>query len=82
MDEEQEQFWTRGNRAAWTRILDEALRQLEYPAELDAVKLVAEREDAIATLRRLCDDLGDNDWPNDLHLSDIIEKHLARYWHS
>jgi hypothetical protein len=88
MDEQYEALWLRGNRAAWKRLLDIAIRELGYPADedgaipLSAAKLASEREAAIATLRRLCDDLGDNDWPDDLHLSDIIEKHLARYWHT
>lgn len=31
-----------------------------------------------AQVRFACRDLGDNDWPDDLHLGDAIEKHLAR----
>jgi hypothetical protein len=27
----------------------------------------------------LCADYGDNDWTDDLNLSDVIEKHLARH---
>lgn len=40
---------------------------------------IAEREAAIAALRRLCAAHGDNDWPESLHLADIIEKHLGRH---
>lgn len=39
--------------------------------------LVSERAETIATLRRLLHELGDDDWPDALHLSDIIEKRLV-----
>ena len=39
---------------------------------------VAERQEVVAILRRLCAEPGDNDWPDNLHLSDVIEKHLIR----
>lgn len=29
-------------------------------------------------LRIECEELGDNEWPDDLHLADVIEKHMAR----
>jgi hypothetical protein len=48
------------------------------PCEATAVRLIAERQEALATLRNLCSMYGDNDWDDDLHLSDIIEKHLVR----
>lgn len=35
-----------------------------------------ERIDIIQTLRSLCKDHGDNDWTEDLHISDILDKHL------
>lgn len=38
-----------------------------------------ERPYVIAMLRTICETWGDNDWPDDLHISDIIEKHLLRY---
>ncbi len=39
---------------------------------------LAERKTAIAALRAVCSDHGDNDWSDRLHLADIIEKHLHR----
>jgi hypothetical protein len=39
-------------------------------------KLTSEREEAIAALRSMCADYGDNEWPETLHLADIIETHL------
>jgi hypothetical protein len=38
-----------------------------------------ERSDVIKTLRSVCKSFGDNDWLDDLHLADVIEKHLARH---
>jgi hypothetical protein len=38
-----------------------------------------ERHQAIVVLRRICDYYGDNDWKDNLHLADIIEKHLEKY---
>lgn len=38
-----------------------------------------ERANTIASLRDLCERFGDNEWEDDLNMSDIIEKHLARH---
>lgn len=45
---------------------------------VDTARLISERQAAIQALRELCEDHGDNDWPDDLHLADIINKHLER----
>jgi hypothetical protein len=47
--------------------------------DFDKERLTLEREQAIISLRSACQDYGSNDWPSDLHLSDIIDKHLMRY---
>jgi len=36
-----------------------------------------EAMEAVASLRIICGFHGDNDWPDNLHLSDIIDKHLG-----
>jgi predicted secreted protein len=41
--------------------------------------LKAERLEAVAALRALCARHGDNDWSDNLNLSDVIEKHLGRH---
>jgi hypothetical protein len=41
--------------------------------------MVAEREAAIASLRSVCHLHGDNNWDTDLHMADIINKHLANH---
>jgi len=55
---------------------------LEYALFLEIRRLkwgVSERQDAVNILRQVCETHGDNDWPNDLHLGDAIEKHLWRH---
>jgi hypothetical protein len=42
-------------------------------AELEAHENATRKQ-----LRIECAELGDNDWPDDLHLADVVEKHLAR----
>jgi hypothetical protein len=44
-------------------------------------RLRREREVAVAMLRIECAEYDDNDWPDNLHLADVIEKHLARSAH-
>jgi hypothetical protein len=36
----------------------------------------AERVETIAKFREYCRTNGDNEWSDDLHMADIIEKHL------
>jgi hypothetical protein len=72
-------MWMRGERAALTGILEDCLRKLGYDsAEGSRVAWISERERTVAMLRQVCDIHGDNDWPNDLHLADVVEKHLWR----
>ena len=57
----------------------------EADAAMDAVaprtaeQYAHERAEAIQTLRHLCEQYGDLDWADDLHLADILSKHLAPY---
>ncbi len=83
MNEKEERAYIQGNRAAWSRMLGECLSALRadgIPAEeLKAEFAVLQLEQARAMLRIVCAEHGDNDWPDDLHLADVIEKHLARH---
>ena len=56
------------------------MRHLGYddPAA-EHVKWIREREEAVSLLREFCEEFGDNDWPDKLHLRDVIEKHLWRH---
>ncbi|HXJ61945.1 MAG TPA: hypothetical protein VNU68_35345 [Verrucomicrobiae bacterium] len=66
-----------GQRRVYLEMLATALRGLGRDApEWQLGRLISEREEAVATCRRICVEHGDNDWPDDLHLSDIIEKHV------
>lgn len=78
MSEAEERAYERGMRSVYREQLQNALRGLDQK-DRDKSAWILEREAAIATLRQLCETHGDNDWPNDLHLSDIIDKHLGRY---
>jgi hypothetical protein len=73
--------YVRGQRQVWASILSTAKQQLGVTGET-VESLLAEREAAIEALRSVCEDFGDNDWQPDLHLADIIEKHLARVLHA
>jgi predicted secreted protein len=60
------------------------MRELDVETEEEKLEkkvsqLIIEREEAINTLRDLCREHGDNDWSDDLHLADIIDKHLGRH---
>jgi hypothetical protein len=81
MNEKEELAYGVGARSAWTRMLQTALKELGHDAP-DSASLLIEREEAVAALRSLCADFGDNDWPDDLHLADVIEKHLGKHLHS
>lgn len=74
LGESKEQAYLGGQRSVWTSLLRECLTHLGYD---NPHSWVREREQAIAQLRRLCREFGDNDWTDDLHLGDIIEKHLT-----
>jgi hypothetical protein len=82
MTEEQEKQWLSGNRAAYRDILLKCAGQLGDDDPLrSAAAMIAERHDAIRALRGLCERCEiPNDWPDDLHLADIIEKYIERYW--
>lgn len=74
-----EQSYTRGSRMALILMLQHVLKHLGYDdPEAAHVKWIAERELTVGVLRRVCGDHGDNDWPDDLCLADVVEKHLAR----
>jgi hypothetical protein len=79
--DETEAIYLAGRRAAWRSVLHHAIRELGYKDDwfTSPARMIAEREDAIAALREVCGEHGDNDWPNDLRLADIIEKHLATH---
>ena len=79
-EDESDLHWLQGNRAAWRALLGQAIRELGIDdPEAGKARWILEREAAVEQLRQVCEDHGDNDWSNDLHLADVIEKHLARH---
>ena len=79
MTEAEERAYVRGERIAYARILAQCARELDADDPLrKATRLIQEHEEVIAMLREMCAEWGDNDWPDDLWLPDIIEKHLWR----
>lgn len=67
-----------GNRAVWSELLGLAIRNLGAK-DRTLEQMILERESAISALRSACMDHGDNEWPENLHLADIINKHLVYY---
>lgn len=86
MTNEEESAYMRGSRAVYQEMLSIALRGLSVepvPDTPDGMrKRIAQLEmihaQTIAALREICDEFGNNDWDDDLHPADVIEKHLAR----
>jgi hypothetical protein len=78
MNEQQEKAYMEGQRAIWLKLLRTCLYELGME-EISKESLILEREEAISILRTVCSEFGDNDWPDNLHLADIIDKHF--YWH-
>lgn len=79
---ESEVLYQRGRRAASVSMLAKVLDDLGYEdAEATRAKWIIERERAVAALRDVCRDFGDNNWSSDLCLADVVEKHLARHLH-
>lgn len=81
-DEEQaaeERSYINGRRFAATQIMNECAKLLGYDDPLSKVAaLISEREQTISKLRECCEDFGDNDWDDHLHLADVVDKHLHR----
>lgn len=79
LQELKEQAWLQGERAALIRQLSNVLKELSYDDTFTKEQLIKEREETISALRSICDKHGDNNWDEDLHLADVINKHLAKY---
>ena len=79
MSEEQESIYMRGYAAAQLSMLNVCMRGLGVDDPVArAAAYLEERMAVIQYLRSECAEYGDNDWPDDLYISDIIEKHLLQ----
>lgn len=75
-----ERGYIEGRRSAYRALLGQIAAELGVEVTEGALaSLLAERLDTVAALRGICDAWGDNDWPDNLHLPDVIQKHLGRY---
>lgn len=79
-EEARERSWMEGNRAAYASILQVCIRQLgcDNPEAEHAAWLV-EKQELSAIIRRLCVEHGDDDYPDNLHLGDVLTKYLEPY---
>lgn len=77
-----EESYNEGKRRALINLARHLCRELA-DCEQDpsihrrVLALEAERLEVVSCLRRLCAEYGDNDWPDDLHIVDVIERHVA-----
>jgi predicted secreted protein len=78
MTEAEEAAYVLGRKAMARDVLAWAIQELG-PEAPDVARMAAERADVVAYLRTACADHGDNQWSDDLHLRDVIEKHLVRH---
>jgi hypothetical protein len=81
MNDQEEAAYILGRKAFARELLGRSIGELGGTG-LTMEQVLAERAEAIATLRGICEEYGDNDWEDDLHLSDIISKHLGNYLES
>lgn len=71
--------YTMGYQMAWSHMLQECLKRVASPDDKTAASLAKERFETLVKLRELCRDFGDNDWTDNLHLADVVEKHLGKH---
>lgn len=76
VEEMKERWFSESRNRAFGTVLNFLLQQLGQDVRPSRESLLLERQEAILALRDLCDEIGDNDWPEDLHLADIIAKHV------
>ncbi len=75
--DQRDEAWTAGRKSMAASILQCCYHELD-PNDKEKSVLLAERNQAVVILREVCGEYGDNDWPDELYLPDVIEKHLFR----
>ncbi len=75
MTKNEELAYRQGRNDAFRGLLSKWIGDLGPDRLLSAL---CELHDVRKALRLVCMDFGDNDWGDDLHLGDVIEKHLHR----
>lgn len=82
MNEKEERAYEAGRKQAGVSLLAYAMQQAGLRAdEFKNARAVIQLEEARIQLRHLCEEFGDNSFPDDLHLGDAIEKYLGKYLH-
>ena len=77
LQEVREESYQWGQKQLLIFQMREIIRQLGYPAESTVGVFIIEREEALIALRQKCQDAGKpSNFPEDLHLADIIQKYL------
>lgn len=80
MTDAEEIAYEQGRLQGWRMLLRECMQGLGFESpEATGLRHTLERTDAVLSLRSLCRDFGDNDWPDDLCIQDVIDKHLANH---
>lgn len=72
-----EQDYINGQKTAYARMFSLLARELAGP-EGDIAEAVAELNGTRVALRRLSKRLGCNDWGDELHLADVVDKYIGR----
>jgi hypothetical protein len=79
MTESEEEAYLCGERHVWVKLLEQCVKELGYDSEeVSRMSWISERERTVAILRQVCARHGDNQWADNLHLADVVEKHLWR----
>jgi len=74
-----EQDYLNGRRSAMLSTLRHCLRELATEdVDLSEARAVAVLAETKLALRNVCKRHGCDDWPDDLHPADVLEKHLGR----
>ena len=77
LQEVREESYQWGQKQLLVSQMREIIRQLGYPADMTIEARIIEREEALIALRQKCLDAGKpSNFPDDLHLADIINKYL------
>ena len=77
LQEVREESYQWGQKQLLIFQMREIIRQLGYPADMTIEARIIEREEALIALRQKCQDAGEpSNFPDDLHLADIIQKYL------
>ena len=78
IDEIKQDAYLDGSRRVWQQLVSLSLSHLDGQ-EKTRTELIAEREEALDALKHLCEEFDlPIEWERDLHLADIIEKHIYR----